>query len=172
MASISGAWLPTQFEKVQGCWSTGPSGAVRSLTGAAIGLGVLCFSLGAWSSQLRIEAQIANNDAHIAQLRDQLAWTVLEARRARMPRAVGTDGEMTSAAAMNTNESRIDPGGRDQAAAPERNGPSPYSHGARTAQELRGGQRLRPVREDEIQHCRVSWRRLLHYREARRDGAQ
>ena len=76
-------------------------------TGAAIGLGVLCFSLGAWSSQLRIEAQIANNDAHIAQLRDQLARTVLEARRARMPRAVGTDGETTSAAAMHTNESRM-----------------------------------------------------------------
>src|SRR5687767_11426920 len=54
---------------------------------------VLSFALGAWSSQRRIELQVAANDAHIAELRDQMARNVLQARRERRP--LGTGGLMT-----------------------------------------------------------------------------
>jgi hypothetical protein len=44
-------------------------------------------------SQHRMERQIAVNDAHIAELRDHMARTVLQARRDRTSRPTGTDGE-------------------------------------------------------------------------------
>ena len=59
----------------------------------ALGLALLCFALGAWSSQLRVEQRIAENDARIADLRDQMVRNVLETRRARMPRRLGTSGD-------------------------------------------------------------------------------
>jgi hypothetical protein len=58
-----------------------------------IGLGSLCFALGAWSSQSRLEKQIADSDASIAELRGQMARAMIETRRARMPRPTGTAGE-------------------------------------------------------------------------------
>jgi hypothetical protein len=74
--------------------------------GLSLGLGLLCFALGAWSSQLRVEQQIAENDARIANLRDEMVRSVLETRRARMPRRMGTDGSMTSEAVATDNASR------------------------------------------------------------------
>jgi hypothetical protein len=61
----------------------------------ALGVGVLFFALGAWFSQERIERQMATNNAHITQLRDELARTVLQARRERVGRPLGTDGNLT-----------------------------------------------------------------------------
>ena len=46
-------------------------------------------------SQRRMERQIAANDAHIAELRDHMARTVLQARRERVRRPLGTDGDTT-----------------------------------------------------------------------------
>jgi len=74
--------------------------------GLALGLAVLCFALGAWSSQLRVEQQIADNDANIAVLRDQMVRNVLETRRARMPRKLATDGDLTSTATPTDGDSR------------------------------------------------------------------
>jgi hypothetical protein len=48
--------------------------------------------MGAWSSQVRIERQIAANDARIAELRDEMARSVLQTRRERVGRPLGTDG--------------------------------------------------------------------------------
>jgi hypothetical protein len=53
---------------------------------------VLSFAFGAWSSQVRIEQQIAANDARIAELRDEMARSVLQTRRERVGRSLGTDG--------------------------------------------------------------------------------
>jgi Trypsin-like peptidase domain len=73
--------------------------------GILLGLALLCFSLGAWSSQLRIEQQVAANDANIVQLRDQVARNVLQTRRARMPRTLGTDGDVTPDAVASDRDS-------------------------------------------------------------------
>jgi hypothetical protein len=54
---------------------------------------VLSFALGAWSSQRRVELQIASNDARIAELRDQMARNMLQTRRERSGRSLGTGGE-------------------------------------------------------------------------------
>jgi hypothetical protein len=56
---------------------------------------LLSFSIGAWSSQVRIERQIAANDARIAELRDELARSVLQARRERTGRSLGTNGNVS-----------------------------------------------------------------------------
>ena len=64
--------------------------AVLGILGTCVAL--LSFSFGAWSSQVRIERQIAANDARIAELRDELARDVLQARRERVGRSLGTDG--------------------------------------------------------------------------------
>jgi Trypsin-like peptidase domain len=78
----------------------------RILTvGLAACLVVLSFALGAWSSQRRIELQIAANDAHIAELRDQMARNVLQARRERRP--LGTGGVMSSDAVDAQSQSSL-----------------------------------------------------------------
>jgi hypothetical protein len=65
----------------------------RVLTvGLVTSLVVLAFALGAWSSQRRIELQVANNDARIAELRDQMARNMLQTRRERAGRRAGTGG--------------------------------------------------------------------------------
>jgi hypothetical protein len=78
----------------------------RSFFGLAFCLALLCFALGAWSSQLRVEQRIADNDAHIADLRDQMVRNVLETRRARMPRGLGTDGDVLPDTVATDNQSR------------------------------------------------------------------
>ena len=65
-------------------------------TACAVSSGALFFSLGAGFSQWRIEQQVATNHASIAELRDEMARTVLQARRERLGRAMGTDGSGTS----------------------------------------------------------------------------
>lgn len=74
--------------------------------GITLCLGLLCFALGAWSSQLRVEQRIAENDARIAELRDQMVRNVLETRRARMPRRLGTSGEPIPDGVATDAESR------------------------------------------------------------------
>ncbi len=65
-------------------------------TACAVSSGALFFSLGAGFSQWRIEQQVATNHASIAELRDEMARTVLQARRERLGRPMGTDGSGTS----------------------------------------------------------------------------
>ena len=68
----------------------------RVLLGSlAVFVALLSFSIGAWSSQVRIERQIAANDARIAELRDELARSVLQARRERTGRSLGTHGNVS-----------------------------------------------------------------------------
>jgi hypothetical protein len=65
----------------------------RVLTvGLTASLVVLSFAFGAWSSQRRIERQVAANDARIAELRDEMARNVLQTRRERMGRTLGMGG--------------------------------------------------------------------------------
>jgi Trypsin-like peptidase domain len=65
----------------------------RVLTvGVVACLVVLSFAFGAWSSQRRIELQVAVNDARIAELRDEMARNVLQARRERTGRSLGMGG--------------------------------------------------------------------------------
>jgi hypothetical protein len=71
-----------------------------------VGLEILFFSLGAWSSQRRIEQQIASNDARIVELRDQLARAVLQTRRERVGQPRGTDGGLVPDAVAADNEAK------------------------------------------------------------------
>jgi S1-C subfamily serine protease len=64
----------------------------RVLLGTLGACVALSFLLGAWASQVRIERQIAENDARIVELRDQMARSVLQTRRERVGRSLGTDG--------------------------------------------------------------------------------
>ncbi len=66
-----------------------------------IGVGSLCFALGALSSQTRLEKQIADSDAHIAELRGQMANAILETRRARAPRPTGMSGDSSPASSAS-----------------------------------------------------------------------
>jgi len=70
--------------------------------GLGLALGSLGFSLGLWFSQSRMERQITATDERVSELRDQMARDVLEARRARAPRVLGTDGDIA-----------LDPGATD-----------------------------------------------------------
>lgn len=71
-----------------------------------IGVGSLCFALGALSSQTRLEKQIADSDASITELRAQMARAMIETRRARMPRPTGTAGESMLATSGDSAKSR------------------------------------------------------------------
>jgi hypothetical protein len=71
-----------------------------------VGLEILFFSLGAWSSQRRIEQQIASNDARIVELRDQLARAVLQTRRERVGQPRGTDGGLVPHAVADDAEAK------------------------------------------------------------------
>jgi len=80
----------------------------RILTvGLAACLVVLSFALGAWSSQLRIERQVAANDARIAELRDQMARNVLQTRRERAGRSLGTGGLVATENADGESQSSL-----------------------------------------------------------------
>jgi hypothetical protein len=62
-------------------------------TGLAIGGATLCFVLGAYSAQQSMSLQLAQNDASIAALRDEMARNILQMRQAQSTRASGTDGQ-------------------------------------------------------------------------------
>jgi S1-C subfamily serine protease len=79
----------------------------RLLLYVSLGVGLgLSFSLGAWSSQLRIEQQVAANDARIAELGDRMALNLLQTRRARVLRPTGTDGDVAADAVGNDSDSQ------------------------------------------------------------------
>lgn len=67
----------------------------RSLlyVGLTFSLVALAFSLGSWSAQRGMEQRIADNDARVAALRDDLARSILEIRHAAQPLPSGTKGE-------------------------------------------------------------------------------
>jgi hypothetical protein len=78
----------------------------RVLTvGLVTSLVVLSFALGAWSSQRRVELQIASNDARISELRDEMARSMLQARRERRP--LGTGGLTTSEGVDRESQSTL-----------------------------------------------------------------
>ena len=61
-------------------------------TGLAVGGAILFFALGAYSAQHSMSLQLAENDARIAALRDDMARNILSIRQAQSGRASGTDG--------------------------------------------------------------------------------
>jgi hypothetical protein len=61
-------------------------------TGLAVGGAILFFALGAYSAQHSMSLQLAENDARIAALRDDMARNILSIRQAQSSRASGTDG--------------------------------------------------------------------------------
>jgi hypothetical protein len=60
--------------------------------GLTFSLSALAFSFGSWSAQRGLAEQLADNDARLTALRDDLAKNILEIR-GQMPAAAGTDGE-------------------------------------------------------------------------------
>lgn len=61
-------------------------------TGLAVGGALLCFSIGAYTAQHSMSLQLAENDARISALRDEMARSILQIRQAQSNRASGTDG--------------------------------------------------------------------------------
>jgi hypothetical protein len=62
-------------------------------TGLALAGATFCFVLGAYSAQQTMSLQLAENDANIAALRDEMARSILQMRQAQSGRASGTDGQ-------------------------------------------------------------------------------
>jgi Trypsin-like peptidase domain len=80
----------------------------RVLTvGLVTSLVVLSFALGAWSSQRRVELQIASNDARISELRDAMARSMLQTRRERAGRSTGTGGLTTTEGVDSNSQSTL-----------------------------------------------------------------
>jgi S1-C subfamily serine protease len=61
-------------------------------TGLALGGAVLFFTLGTYSAQQTISLQLAENEARIAALRDDMARNILQIRQAQNGRAAATSG--------------------------------------------------------------------------------
>jgi S1-C subfamily serine protease len=61
-------------------------------SGLAVGVASLCFTLGAYSAQHSMSLQLAENDARIAALRDEMARNILQIRQSQSGRAAATDG--------------------------------------------------------------------------------
>ena len=61
-------------------------------TGLAVSGAILFFTLGAYSAQQMISLQLAENEASIAALRDDVARNILQIRQAQNGRAAATDG--------------------------------------------------------------------------------
>ena len=62
-------------------------------TGLAFGGAILCFTLGSYSAQQSMSLQLAENDARITALRDEMARNILNIRQSQSGRASGTDGQ-------------------------------------------------------------------------------
>src|SRR4051812_1524201 len=65
-----------------------------SYAGLIFSFAALAFSFGSWTAQRSIAVQLANNDAQVTALRDDMARTILEMRQAEtaaMPS--GTNGQ-------------------------------------------------------------------------------
>jgi hypothetical protein len=65
---------------------------VIAYSGLAIGAGLLCFVLGAYTTQHSMALQLAENEASIVALRDEMARSILQIRQAQAHKASGTDG--------------------------------------------------------------------------------
>jgi Trypsin-like peptidase domain len=61
-------------------------------TGLAFTGAILCFTLGSYSAQQSMSLQLAENDARITALRDEMARNILNIRQSQSGRASGTDG--------------------------------------------------------------------------------
>jgi S1-C subfamily serine protease len=61
-------------------------------TGLAVSGALLFFTIGAYSAQQTISLQLAENEARIAALRDDMARNILQIRQAQNSRATATDG--------------------------------------------------------------------------------
>lgn len=61
--------------------------------GLAVSGAILCFSIGAYTAQHSMSLQLAENDARITALRDEMAKSILAIRQAQAPRASATDGQ-------------------------------------------------------------------------------
>jgi S1-C subfamily serine protease len=61
-------------------------------SGLAVGGALVFFFLGAYSAQQSISQQLAENEAHIAALRDDMARSILHIRQAQNGRTAATDG--------------------------------------------------------------------------------
>lgn len=62
-------------------------------SGLAVGGALLCFAIGAYTAQHSMSLQLAENDARISALRDEMARSILQIRQAQSIRASGTDGQ-------------------------------------------------------------------------------
>ena len=65
---------------------------VIAYSGLALGAALLCFVLGAYTVQNSMALQLAENEARIVALRDEMARSILQIRQAQSSRTSGTDG--------------------------------------------------------------------------------
>jgi S1-C subfamily serine protease len=66
---------------------------VIAYSGLAVGGAILCFVLGTYTAHHSMSLQLAENEARIAALRDEMARNILQIRQAQASRASGTDGQ-------------------------------------------------------------------------------
>jgi S1-C subfamily serine protease len=66
---------------------------VIAYSGLALGAALLCFVLGAYTVQHSMALQLAENEARIVALRDEMARNILQIRQAQSSRTSGTDGQ-------------------------------------------------------------------------------
>ena len=66
---------------------------VIAYSGLALGAAILCFVLGVYTVQHSMALQLAENEARIVALRDEMARSILQIRQAQASRAHGTDGQ-------------------------------------------------------------------------------
>ena len=139
--------------------------------GLTFSLSSLAFSLGSWTAQRSMAQQIADNDARLSALQDNLARSILRTREDAVVPS-GTDGQRQPEIVPADGDRAERAGRRDQAAAPERDGADAGAPAARAPRELRRAERGRQLRQDQLRHRRLPRRRLLHHRQARRDRAR
>ena len=145
----------------------------RSLlyAGLTFSIAALAFSLGSWFTQRAIAQQLADSDARLAALRDDMARSILQIRQAQAAPS-GTDRPARSPRSFLPQELAERVRRRDQAAASERDGPVSRAPPPRAPRKLRRAERHRQLRQDELRHGRLSGQRLLHHRQARRHRAR
>jgi hypothetical protein len=78
---------------------------VISYSGLAVSGAILCFAFGNYTAHHAMSLQLAENDARISALRDEMARNILQIRQSQANRASGTDGrrepEVVSASGAN-----------------------------------------------------------------------
>jgi len=75
------------------------------LTNLGLAIAVICFSLGSWSNQRAVARQIADSNARVDALHDEMARNILQMRQAQTNKPLGTGGAATANATDSDGQS-------------------------------------------------------------------